>query len=145
MLDVIVFSFFSKPIFRIWRWMVMHFKKLFKKEEMFSEPVADVEGNVEIKYEYVKKYYQPKLFTPSNRRIVRFWQKYGLIGIAFITPIFLSIPIGTVIASSLAGNRKKVIVYMFFSVLFWTVFMTSMFQLFHAKNIIELQQQIQHE
>ena len=123
----------------------MHIKKLYKKEEMFSEPVADVEGNVEIKYSYVSKSYERKLFTPSNRKLVKFWQKYGLIGIAFITPIILSIPIGTVIASSLAQNRKKVLVYMFFSILFWSVFMTSMFAVFHAGSVRELQHQIQNE
>lgn len=143
MLGVVVFSYFSQPIFRGWHWVILHFRKLFKKQEMFSEPVADIEGNIEIRYEYVAKSYQRKLFTPHNRRIVRIWQKYGLIGIAFITPVILSIPIGTVIASSLAQNRKKVMIYMFFSVLFWSVFMTSMFEIFHAGSVRELQQQIQ--
>ena len=145
MLGVLVFSFFSQPIFSAWRWIVGQIKKIFKKKERFSEPKADVEGHVEIKYEYIAKSYKPKLFTPSNRKLVKFWQKYGLIGIAFITPIVLSIPIGTVIASSLAQNRKKVLVYMFFSILFWSVFMTSMFEIFHASSVRELQNHIQNE
>lgn len=145
MLGVVVFSFFSGPIFKGWHWLVVHIKKIFKKKEMFSEPVADIDGVLEIKYEYVKKGDKKKLFTKRNRRIVKIWQKYGLVGIAFVTPVILSIPIGTVIASSLVQNRKKVMLYMFFSILFWSVFMTSMFEIFHADNVKELQHQIQDE
>ena len=145
MLGVVVFSYFSKPIFKGWHWLVIRAKKIFRKKEVFSEPVADVQGIIEIKYEYVKKDFQRKLFTPHNRRIVRIWQKYGLIGIAFITPVILSIPLGTVIASSLVQNRKKVMLYMFFSVLFWSVLMTSMFSVFHARTVKELQHQIENE
>lgn len=145
MLGVVVFSYFSKPIFRGWHWMIMRIKRYYKKKQVFSEPVADIGGDVEIKYEYVERWDQRKLFTPHNRRIVKIWQKYGLIGIAFITPIILSIPIGTVIASSLVPSRKKVMLYMFFSILFWSVFMTSMFEIFHAGSVRELQHQMQHE
>ncbi len=145
MLGVVVFSFFSGPIFRGWHWLVLHIKHFFKKKDIFSEPVADIEGVVEIKYEYVKKNEPKKLFTKRNRRIVRIWQQYGLVGIAFLTPVILSIPIGTVIALSLVQDRKKVMLYMFLSILFWSVFMTSMFEIFHAGNIKELQYQIQDD
>lgn len=144
MLGVIVFSYFSKPIFRGWHWLVATIKKPFERKKMFSEPIADIDGAIEIKYEYVKKDQPKKLFTKGNRRIVRIWQKYGLIGIAFITPVILSIPIGTVIASSLVQDRKKVIIYMFFSVLFWSIFMTSMFEFFHAESLNDLQNHIQN-
>jgi len=36
-----------------------------------------------------------KIFTNRNRRIVRIKQRYGLAGIALITPLLLSIPLGT--------------------------------------------------
>ena len=36
-----------------------------------------------------------KIFTKKNRRIVRIKQRYGLPGIALITPLLLSIPFGT--------------------------------------------------
>ena len=36
-----------------------------------------------------------KIFTKKNRRIVRIKQRYGLPGIALITPLLLSIPLGT--------------------------------------------------
>lgn len=39
---------------------------------------------------------QPKaIFTKRNRRIIRIKQNYGLIGIALMTPLLLSIPLGT--------------------------------------------------
>lgn len=145
MLGVVVFSYFSKPIFQAWHWIIAGIKKMVKKREVFSEPVADIDGNIEINYVYVKKDQKRKLFTPANRRIVKVWQRFGLLGIAFITPVILSIPIGTVIASGFAGNRKRVIIYMFFSVLFWSLFMTTMFTVFHAENVKELKDHIQHE
>ncbi|MEZ5067446.1 MAG: hypothetical protein R2847_02715 [Bacteroidia bacterium] len=43
-----------------------------------------------------KKENKPKIFTKRNRRIITLWRKYGLFGIAFITPVILSIPIGTI-------------------------------------------------
>jgi hypothetical protein len=40
-----------------------------------------------------------KLFTPRNRRLVKIWRKYGLKGVAFLTPVFFSPIIGTVMAA----------------------------------------------
>ncbi|MFO7668076.1 MAG: hypothetical protein R6W31_00310 [Bacteroidales bacterium] len=36
-----------------------------------------------------------RTFMKKNRRIIRIKQRYGLIGIALITPLLLSIPVGT--------------------------------------------------
>jgi hypothetical protein len=141
MLGVFVFTFFSSHLFRFWHWLKVRIKKAFRKKQIFSEPVADIDGNVEIHYEYVTEK-QKKLFTPRNRKVVRIWKKYGLVGIALITPVILSIPIGTVIANSLVDNKRKIFIYMFFSVLFWSVTMTSLFELFHAASVKDLQEEI---
>ena len=79
-----------------------------------------------------------KIFTKRNRKIVVIWKKYGLVGIAFLTPVILSIPIGTLIANSLVPDKKKIMVYMFFSVLFWAIFITVGFDIYHANNFEEL-------
>jgi len=45
-----------------------------------------------------KRTFRPKskkVFSKKNRRIIRVKQRYGLIGIALITPLLLSIPVGT--------------------------------------------------
>ena len=142
-LGVFIFTFFSKPLFAIWHFLKIKTKQLFKKKSPFSDPTADIDTKLEIHYEYIEKEEKDRLlFTPKNRKLVRIWRKYGLAGIAFLTPVILSIPIGTIIANSLESNRKKVILYMFFSVLFWSVTMTSIFELFHAVSIRDLQDQI---
>tara|TARA_Y100000385_G_scaffold225511_1_gene235959 strand:- start:491 stop:913 length:423 start_codon:yes stop_codon:yes gene_type:complete len=51
-------------------------------------------------------------------------RKYGLFGIAFITPVFLSIPIGTFIALHFFPNKKKTLPILFASVLGWSFLLT---------------------
>lgn len=62
-----------------------------------------------------------KLFTPRNRRIVSIWRKYGLLGVAFLTPIILSPIIGTVMAASFGEPKKRIITFMLVSALFWGI------------------------
>ncbi len=68
-----------------------------------------------------------KIFTKTNRRIINITRKYGLMGISFITPPLLSIPLGSLIASRLNikfyKNTKKVIFYLLISVYFWALIM----------------------
>jgi hypothetical protein len=143
MLGVTLFTFFSEQITRVWHFLKRIFKNIFKKNQRFSEPVADIEGNVTIRYEYIEKSAETKkIFTKKNRKIVTIWRKYGLIGIAFLTPVILSIPIGTIIANNLVDDKRKIFLYMFVSILFWSLFMTSLFEIFHANTVPELQEQI---
>ena len=51
-------------------------------------------------------------------------RKYGLFGIAFLTPIFFSIPIGTFIALHFFPNKKKTLPILFASVLGWSFLLT---------------------
>ena len=142
-LGVVVFTYFSKVLFQFWHYLKLKIKKAFKKKEPFSEPEADIDKKLEIHYEYLSTATPKKaIFTRRNRRLIKLWRKYGLYGIALITPVILSIPIGTVIANSLVNNRKKVILYMFFSVLLWSIIMTSLFEIFHADSLKVLEEEI---
>lgn len=60
-------------------------------------------------------------FTKMNRRIIRVRQRFGLWGIALITPPIFSIPVGAIVASSMYSDKKKIFATMFVSVLFWSV------------------------
>ncbi len=62
-----------------------------------------------------------KKFTKMNRRIIKVRQRFGLWGIAFITPPIFSIPVGAIVASSMYSNKKQIFATMFVSVLFWSV------------------------
>jgi hypothetical protein len=65
------------------------------------------------------------LFTPKNRRLVKIWNRYGIIGVAFFTPLFLSPIGGAIIANSFGGSKGKIIGYMAVSALFWGVAYTA--------------------
>lgn len=61
------------------------------------------------------------LFTPKNRRMVRIWRRYGLKGVAFLTPVLFSPIIGTIMATSFGEPAKRIFFYMLGSALFWGV------------------------
>jgi len=60
-------------------------------------------------------------YTKFKRFVVRFRQRFGVAGIAFLTPILLQVPVGTVLAMRLDKNFKKVSLYMLLSFLFYSV------------------------
>ncbi|PRY86587.1 hypothetical protein [Mongoliibacter ruber] len=64
-----------------------------------------------------------KRFTKRKRRIVQVWQKFGVIGIAIATPIFLTPIGGTIIMVAFNVKRNKILSYMFFSGLAWVIIM----------------------
>lgn len=48
-----------------------------------------------------------KKFTRMNKFIVRIKHRLGIVGIAFYAPLFLSIPVGTIIVAKFYGKQKK--------------------------------------
>lgn len=71
-----------------------------------------------------------KVFTMKNKLIVRVKREYGLIGLAAVTPIFLSIPLGTFLAARYFHDPKKVISYLSASVLVWSIIVSSVVIIF---------------
>ncbi len=147
MLGVWVFTFFSIEIQLIINWIKRQVKKAVKRPQIFSKPKTTDE-NVEVIYTVVAtentKYpdEKKKVFTPRSRKFVRIWNKYGLLGVAFFTPVVISIPIGTIIANAFEDNKKKIFLYMFVSILFWSVVLTSIFELYHVVSIPELKTKV---
>ncbi len=143
MLGVVIFTYLSKPFFNLEHWVIRKFKKATSRPALFDLPTVDVEGDIEVNYEYIEQHpVKKRIFTKRNRRIVRIWKKYGLTGIAIITPVILSIPIGTIIANSLESNRKKIILYMLLSILFWSITMTGIFEILHVTSVKDLKEQV---
>lgn len=70
-----------------------------------------------------------KIFTRKNKIIVNVKRRFGLIGIALLTPFLLSIPLGCYLAVRYFKEKQKVVTYMFASILFWSIAVSS-FQLF---------------
>jgi uncharacterized membrane protein len=77
-----------------------------------------------------KKHIAPtKIFTKKNKIIVQVKHRFGLTGIALLTPFLISIPLGCYLAVRYFKNKQRIIAYMFASILFWSVAVSS-FKLF---------------
>ena len=77
-----------------------------------------------------------KKFTRSNRFLVRVKQKFGLGGIAALSPVILSLPVGILFALALTGDKKKVMFSMMVSMLFWAAIIFLPYFLFNI-NVFE--------
>ena len=65
-----------------------------------------------------------KVFSPRKRRFVKIWKTYGVLGIAFLTPILLSPPGGTILANAFGGKREDIIRWMWIFGGFWSITLT---------------------
>lgn len=72
--------------------MIMSHKKIAKKRE-----AAALNG-----IEFIEK----KKFTRTNKFVVRIKMKLGIIGISFLGPLLLSVPIGTIVTAKFYGKKK---------------------------------------
>jgi len=77
-----------------------------------------------------KRNIKKKVFTRTTRRMIWIKQRFGLGGIAFITPI-ISQPIGAFFAEKFFKDKKKVIIYLSVSVVFWALALYCILYLFH--------------
>jgi hypothetical protein len=82
-----IFYFFSEAIIKY-----THHRKIRKNEQLLKEGKS------------VKK---KKIFTKTNRIIIKVKHSLGIIGICFFGPLFLSAPIGSIIAAKFYGKLKK--------------------------------------
>ena len=61
------------------------------------------------------------------RTIVHIKNSFGIYGIAFLTPIFLTVPIGTVMAHLLGESKTRVFAAMLIAFLFWSTIFFSLY------------------
>jgi hypothetical protein len=138
MLGVVFFMYFSEWIIVLYRKARKSFRKHFRSRQgIFSRPVADADGPMEIHYDYIDAEKKKRIFSRKSRRIVRLSRRYGVIGMSALTPI-LSIPVGMFILTRLEKNHKKIILYMLISVSCWSLLLTTIFELAHVRNIPEI-------
>ncbi|HEY0654585.1 MAG TPA: hypothetical protein VGD65_15720 [Chryseosolibacter sp.] len=57
----------------------------------------------------------------KNTRFANIWKRYGLAGVALLTPIILTPIGGTLLAVSSGSPKEKIIFYMFISAATWSV------------------------
>ena len=81
-----------------------------------------------IKRGYIHK---RKIFTNANRRIIRVKNRFGLTGIALLTPILFSIPLGALIAEKFYKDKREIIIYLSAAVVFWNIVIYFLILFFH--------------
>ncbi|GAB3750124.1 hypothetical protein [Spirosoma pomorum] len=67
---------------------------------------------------------KPKLFTKRTRLAVRIWKRFGMAGIAFLTPLMLTPIGGTALAVSFGVHRGQLLLYMLLSGIGWAIVQT---------------------
>jgi len=74
-----------------------------------------------------------KMTFSKLKRIIHIKNKYGLIGIAFLSPILLSIPLGCIVSASFETDKRKIITYQLASVILWSLI------IFGAKGLFKIE------
>jgi len=74
-----------------------------------------------------KEDHKKRIFTKRNRRIVRIKKQYGLIGIAFITPFLLSIPVGVFLVVRYYRTSRSKFLYLIAANVLWSVIYTAFY------------------
>ncbi|WP_246000767.1 hypothetical protein [Pontibacter diazotrophicus] len=69
---------------------------------------------------------QKPRFTKKNRRIVQVWTRFGVSGVAFLTPLLFTPIFGTIVAALLGAPRKLIFIHMLWSAVFWSATLTLM-------------------
>lgn len=71
--------------------------------------------------ELIKKYRKtpPKRFSKSNRMAVKVWKKFGIIGIAFLTPPLFTPLFGPLLAVAFRVPRNSIFLWMTISAIVW--------------------------
>lgn len=71
-----------------------------------------------------------RAFTRTNRTIVRVKRTQGLSGLAFLTPVLLSIPIGAVLAAKYFRHDRRTLPILLGAIAVWGLVLTSFWQFF---------------
>ncbi|RED99782.1 hypothetical protein [Marinoscillum furvescens] len=76
-----------------------------------------------------------KKFTRKTRNFVKIWQRYGVPGVAFFTPILLSPPGGTILATAFGGKRSEIIKWMWVFGAIWAFILTLLVK--YASDVLQ--------
>ena len=86
---------------------------------------------VKIKHKIFPPHPSPGIKINKKRRwLVKMINKYEVYGIVILTPVFLSVPVGTILASMIEKNKWKIKVLMFISFVAWGSVLYGLYRLF---------------
>ena len=67
-----------------------------------------------------------KVFSSKSRRFVTIWKKYGIVGVAFLTPLLLTPIGGTILLTSFGSPKRSILLNMTISAIFWSLVFVSL-------------------
>jgi hypothetical protein len=111
---VLFFAFLSEKIIVLYLWFIHKQLIKFPKTEHLARSIKQ-------RYLYVFPKKQKKIFSNRSKRYVKLKQNFGLGGIAMLTPLILSIPLGTFLAIRFYKRTNKTILTLCMAVLFWSI------------------------
>lgn len=121
LLGVLFFFFLSRSVFSLYKKYAPGFYSGFRRIAGIHEltlPVPDV------------KLPHKRIFSRKNRFIVKIRKKYGLPGLIILTPILLSIPLGTFLVLKYYSSRRNLLAWLSLSVVIWSIVLTTFAGLF---------------
>lgn len=65
-----------------------------------------------------------KVFTKRNRKFVSIWKRYGIKGVAFLTPLLLTPIGGTLLLTTYNTPKRMILSYMLVSAIFWSLILS---------------------
>jgi len=77
-----------------------------------------------IKTRFMNRIRRPAKTYNPNSRLAGIWKRFGLVGIAFFTPLLLTPIGGTLLAVSSGNQKEKIIFFMFVSAAGWSLIFT---------------------
>ncbi|GHM99029.1 hypothetical protein WSM22_05190 [Cytophagales bacterium WSM2-2] len=87
----------------------------------------------------LKKYFEKKdSDTKPHSKFSNFIKKYGLGGVAFLTPLFLTPIGGAIIAVGLGKPKNKILIFMLISAIGWALVFTALIYLLGRLDIPDI-------
>lgn len=86
--------------------------------------------------DFYNKKYPPKekkkqlKFTWKNKLIIKVKSGFGIYGLAFISPVTISIPVGSILAARYFSQDKKTVFILMAGIILWSFALTLFFTLF---------------
>ncbi|WP_235861329.1 hypothetical protein [Pontibacter flavimaris] len=69
---------------------------------------------------------QEPVFNKKTRRIVQIWQRFGVPGVAFLTPVIFTPIFGTIVVALFGAPRKYIFIHMLWSAIVWSAVLNLM-------------------
>jgi hypothetical protein len=119
LVGIFAFYYAGTKITTWWRHLIALIKSIF-----IRKPIAVIENKPR------------KNFTRGRRFVVGIKMRFGLFGVAFVTPCIISIPVGTIVAANFYKKKKGVLLYFIGSLLLWSLILNGIAQLLKLSQYI---------